>query len=123
MKKIQSIIILMVPIMLLILHTGCQKDPGFEGKAKIHGVVNYSGGVAAASIVTIKFDATAATEAYDYSTVTDASGNYSFNRLSKGDYYVDASYTDNKGFVFHTPGYLVKIGGNKEEVHVDIALQ
>jgi hypothetical protein len=108
----------------LTLSTSCTKDAGFEGKASIKGSVTYPGGAAPFAIVQIAFDTKSATEDFDYTTASDASGNYSINQLSKGDYYVDAQYTDPMtGLTFHTAGYAVEIGGNKEDVTVDIVLQ
>jgi hypothetical protein len=122
-NKLKIIFASVLSVMLLTMVVSCKKDPGFEGKSKIYGTVTYPEGSASYAIVQIKFDATSATESFDYTAASDAAGNYSFNQLSKGDYFIDATFTNNKGFVFNTPGYHVKIGGNKEEVEVNIALQ
>ena len=123
MQKKLNIIVTLLILVVLASATSCKKDPGFEGKANIHGSVTYPGGTAPYAIIKVKFDESSATESFDYTTAADASGNYSINQLSKGDYFIDASFTDHHGFTFNTPGYHVKIGGNKEEVEVNITLQ
>jgi hypothetical protein len=119
-SKILSAILLTA---LVVAFTSCSKDEGFEGKAMIKGVATYPGGNAAGAIVTISFGATEATTDADYSTVTDASGNYSFESLTKGDYFVGASYTDDMGYSFQSGGSHVEIGEKKGEVTVDLVLE
>ena len=123
MRNIKFIVVGLLSFMLLTVVTSCTKDPGFDGKASIKGQVTYPGGAADFAIVQIAFDASEATTDFDYTTASDANGNYSINQLAKGDYYIDATYMDNTGFIFNTAGYHVEIGGNKEDVTVDIALQ
>ena len=100
----------------------CTKEPGFEGKAVIKGKVSYVLGTADKAVVSIKFDASAPTTEYDYRTVTDSSGNYRFEALSKGDYYLNAEYMDMHGMKFSSGGFHVKIGDSKGEVTVDFLL-
>ena len=124
MRNIKFIVVGLLSFMLLTVVTSCTKDPGFDGKASIKGQVTYPGGAADFAIIQVAFDQSTATEDFDYTTAADASGNYSINQLAKGDYYVDAYYTDVlSGLTFNTGGYHVEIGGNKEDVTVDIALQ
>ena len=106
-----------------MLFDACSKDPGFKGNKKISGSVTHDGTALPGAIVYITFDATSATDKYDYSTLTDASGNYSFEGLAKGDYYLDAEYTDSNNITLATPGYHVKLGSNKGEAVADITLE
>ena len=124
MKNIKPLIAFLFIFATIAFMTSCSKDPGFEGKATIEGAVTYPGGAAPFAIIQIAFDTKSATTDFDYTTAADANGEYSINQLSKGDYYIDAYYEDPmSGLMFHTAGYAVEIGGNKEDVTVDIALQ
>ena len=122
MKNLKSILFVALAA-IAITCTSCSKDEGFEGKARIEGKVAYTAGTAFGAIVSIDFGGTAETSDFDYSTVTDGSGNYSFEGLQKGDYFVDATFTDGLGNIFDTGGAHVEIGGNKSDVTVDFVLQ
>ena len=110
-------------IAMMFVVTSCTEDEGFEGKASINGKVTYTNGTAAGAIVTVAFGATEVTNSVDYSTAAGADGSFSFNSLQKGNYYVDAVYTDANGHVFNTGGTVVEIGGAKNEVEVNLALK
>ena len=106
-----------------LMFQSCAKDPGFGGKHKLTGTVTCPDGAASRAIVTLKFNATAPTTDYDYSTVADASGIYSFNSLQPGEYFMDAHCTNPEtGIRFDTPGFLITIGTKKEDVKADITL-
>ena len=107
---------------LLVSISSCKKEPGFEGKKEIFGTITAAGAAVEGAIVYIAFDTDVATETYNSSTVTDASGNYRFSALAKGNYFIDAEYTTNNGINFYTDGSIVEIGKKKGEVQVDLTL-
>ena len=107
-----------------LFNQSCTKDPGFNGKRTIAGKVTYPDGPAVGATVTIKFNATTPAEDYDYATVTDKDGNYTFSALAAGDYFVDATFTCPKGMYFTSPGAKVTVGSSKgDNVVVDLDLQ
>jgi hypothetical protein len=113
---------------LVVTISSCSKDAGFGGNSTITGkVTNSSGTAVTGAIVSINFGATAPTTTFNYSTVTDANGNYSFNDLEQGNYYVSASYTVNvdqgQSFVLETGGATVKLGGNKSSATANLVVQ
>lgn len=120
MKTLKYFIALTV---ILVAFGSCKKDVGFEGKKQIFGTVTVDGKAVEGAIVYIAFDKKEATDEFNSSTVTDASGNYRFSALSKGDYYIDAKYLSKEGMNFNTGGYAVEVGKKKGEVQVDITLQ
>ena len=122
MKTIKLMSVLVIAA-LAVTMTSCTKEEGFTGKGKIEGTVTYPGGNASGAVVSIAFGATEETTDFDYSTVTDSTGKYSFEALSKGDYFVDATYSDNLGYTFQTGGAHVELGSDKSEVTVDLELQ
>ncbi len=122
MKTIKLISIALLAIMA-ISFTSCNKDAGFVGKGEIKGLVSYPGGVAAGAIVSVKFGAKEASTDFDYSTVADASGNYKFEALNKGDYYVDATYTDSYGNTFSTGGAHVNLKSAQSVATADFVLE
>ena len=107
---------------MLVSFASCKKEVGFEGKKEITGVVTIAGAAVEGAIVYIAFDTEVATEAYSSSTTTDAEGKYHFHALSKGNYFIDAKYTTDKGINFYTDGSIVEIGKKKGEVLVDLSL-
>ena len=119
-------IMTMLVVLSLLTLAGCKKEPGFEGKNNIVGTVSLNGKPTANAIVHIAFDAKEATAEFDATTVTDASGKYSFSALSPGDYFVDAEYTSNVDALhikFESAGAHVNIGSKKEDVTVDLTLE
>lgn len=122
MKK--QLLILMVMIFVGFMTQSCSKeDPGFNGDKTIVGKVTYPDGAAAGAHVSIKFNAESATTDYDYITVADKDGNYKFQRLAPGNYYVTADYTCNQGLHFQSGGSKVKVGTTGGEVRADLTLQ
>jgi uncharacterized protein (DUF2141 family) len=123
--KLVSIIILAVAAINI---SSCSKDAGFNGNSTIKGnVTNSAGTVVTGAVVSIAFGASAPTSAYNYSTVTDSSGNYAFYDLEKGNYYVGASYTDyvdqGQSFVLKTGGSVVNLGANKSVATANLVVQ
>ncbi len=122
MKNVKTITISFMIVLAMFAMGSCKKDPGAGGKKEISGNVTYTGGTAVEAIVSIAYDATEQTSEFDNSTVTDASGNYKFEGLQKGDYYIDAVFTDTYGNTFNTAGSTVTIGKKKGTVTVDLTL-
>lgn len=122
MKTLKIMMPFMIAITMLFA-TSCSKDEGFEGKKDIKGQVTYPGGVAPGAIITVAFGESGPTDKVDFTTVADAEGKYSISGLEKGDYFMDASYTDPRGFVFESPGVKVEIKNTKDELTVNFDLQ
>lgn len=101
----------------------CKKDEGPGGKKEIKGVVTRDGAALAGATVSIAYGAKEATTTFNTSTLTDASGNYTFGGLYKGDYFVDAEYTDAMGIKFESGGAHVKIEKKKGDVQADLTIQ
>lgn len=115
-----SIILLFVSVFAI---TSCSKDAGFEGSNTIKGSVLLNGTATPGAMVHIAFGTKAATTTFDATTVTDASGNYKFEGLQKGDYYVTADYTTNLNIKLSSGGAGVTMGGAKGELTVDLTVQ
>jgi len=127
MKTIKFISICILAALTVAI-SSCNKDAGFNGNSTITGnVTNASGTAVQGAVVSIAFGATAATTTYNYSTVSDANGNYSFNDLNKGNYYVGASYTkyvdQGQSYTLQTGGAVVNLGGNKSSATVNLVVQ
>ncbi len=120
--KTLKITAIFLTVFLLAL-TSCKKENDFGGAAKIKGTVTLNGVAVTNAIVHIAFNASAATTAYDASTVTDESGNYTFNALYRGDYFVTADYTNATGTKFTSGGAHVTIGDKKGTVTADLKVQ
>lgn len=122
MKK--QLLILMVMILVGFMTQSCSKEEaGFNGDKTMVGKVTYPDGAASGAHVTIKFNADNATTDYDYITVADKDGNYKFQRLAPGNYYVTATYTCDKGMNFQSGGSKVTVGTTAEEVRADLVLE
>jgi hypothetical protein len=117
-----NIKIWMLVIVAAFMIQSCSKEAGVGGKKEIKGKVTYAAGVAEGAEVYISYDASESDGTYDDVTLTDAAGNYSFDGLQVGDYYIDADYTDDHGLEFNTAGYSVTIGDKKGSFDVDITL-
>lgn len=123
MKKISIIISIAIFSIGFLSLNSCSKDEGLGGMAKVSGNVTYPGGAASGAIVKITYGTKDATSNFDHATVADESGNYKLDGLEKGDYFIDAEYTDQYGNNFNTPGYAITIGDKKADLKVDIELQ
>ncbi len=115
-----SFILLFISVFAI---TSCSKDAGFEGKNIIKGSITANGAAVTGAVVHIAFDTKEATTNYDATTLTDASGNYQFAGLSKGDYFVDAEYTTDLNILLSSGGAAVTLGGNSGEIKVDLTVQ
>lgn len=121
--KTLKITAILISVFLLTL-TSCKKDPGFGGQNNIKGTVTLNGAPVAFAIVYLAINAKDATTKYDASTLTDAGGNYKFSALNKGDYFVDAQYTDPVLMIkLESAGAKVTIGGKKDDVTVNLTVQ
>jgi len=122
MKTILKISAIMFAVAVIFSVSSCSKDAGPGGKKRIYGTVTNLDGAVENAIVRIAYDAAEATTEFNNSTTTDASGAYSFEKLNKGDYYIDAEYTDALGFSFTSEGATVAVMNKKkkEEIMVDI---
>jgi len=72
--------------------------------------------------VYIWYGATSASGTASASTTTDATGEYEFEKLTKGDYYLSCAYTDTSGAVL-TGGVAVTIAKKTEEVEQHIHVE
>jgi len=127
MKTIKLISIIILAVVAINI-SSCSKEAGFNGNSTIKGnVTNLSGSAVKGAVVSVAFGASAPTSAYNYSTVTDSSGNYAFYDLQKGNYYVGATYTDyvdqGQSFVLSTGGAVVNLGANKSVATVNLVVQ
>lgn len=110
-------------MVILLALTSCKKTNDFGGKAAIKGTVTLNGVAVSNAPVYLTLNATAASTQHDASTMTDATGNYQFNGLLRGDYYVNTEYTNDKGISFVSGGGHVTIGDKKGTVQADLTLQ
>ena len=122
MKTIKLIAIGILAVLAITI-SSCSKDAGFDGNSSISGkITNSAGASVSGAVVSIAFVAT-----YNYSTVSDTSGNYSFHDLQKGSYYVGATYTNyvdqGQSFTLTTGGAVVNLGANKSAATVNLTLQ
>lgn len=127
MKAIKFLSIIIAGILVLSI-SSCSKDAGFGGNSTIKGnVTNAAGTAVTGAVVSLSFGATAPTTTVNYTTLTDASGNYSFNDLEPGNYFVTASYTDyvdqGQSIALQSGGATVKLGGNKSTATVNLTVQ
>ncbi|MDI1354503.1 MAG: carboxypeptidase-like regulatory domain-containing protein [bacterium] len=121
MKTIKNIALLAV--VFLLAFTSCKKTNDFGGAAKIKGMVTLNGTAVPNAFVHIAFGTTEATTSYDANGSTDASGNYVFGGLLRGDYFVTADYTNSTGQKFVSGGAKITIGDKKGEVTADLKLE
>jgi hypothetical protein len=120
----KSILIKLFSVILLAgLISSCAKDPGMGGNGTIKGKVTYADGPAAGATVSIKYGTTQKSETFDFVTVTDSEGNYKFEGLTKGDYFLMAQFTNSQGFKFNSAGCAVKLGSNSGEALLEIEVQ
>ncbi len=116
-------------IFLVLLFPACKKEAGIGGKKTITGTVTYKNGAAGAfetanaATVHIEYGTTTYNSAYDQSVAADSDGNYHFDGLRKGDYFISAEFTDIHGFKYATGGYSVTVKNNKDKLTVNIELQ
>ena len=109
-------------MIVMFFAASCKKEAGTGGKKIIKGTITYAGGAAAGAIVTIAYDVTDATTQVNDQVTAGADGTYTITNLQKGDYFIDATYTDSYGFAYNSPGTLVTIGKKKGDVTVDLTV-
>lgn len=110
-------------IVAMFMITACSTEVGIAEGVNISGAVTYTEGTAVGAIVSIAYGAAEATTSFDQVTVADANGNYHFDGLNDGDYFVDAVFTDANGLEFNSPGFVVTIGGADDKVAVNFNLK
>lgn len=115
--------LLVISLTVSFVAVSCKKDPGAGGKKEIKGIVTYPDGVASGAIVTIAYGTAEATETVDAQVASDGSGAYVISGLTRGDYFIDAFYTDQYGLEYNTPGYHVLIDKKNGEIKLDISLK
>ncbi|NQV53367.1 MAG: carboxypeptidase regulatory-like domain-containing protein [Flavobacteriales bacterium] len=116
MKTIAKITTLAVLIVATVAFVSCTKDPGFGGKKAIIGTVTLDGVAVEGADVNIAFDVTEATDVYNYTTVSDESGSYSFEAINPGSYYINATYMDDFGLEYSSPGVVVTVENKKDDL-------
>lgn len=114
----------MMAVAGLLFTNACNKEAGTGGKAHLHGHVEIEATEEEISdaVVNIWYGASSASGTADANTTTDATGEYEFENLNKGDYYLSSSYTDSSGTVL-TGGAAATIKKKSEEVEVHIHLE
>jgi hypothetical protein len=129
MKTLKNNLIIAVLLLLIAGVTSCKKEAGPTGKKIISGSVTYKDAAtgnnetAPYAKIFIAYDTKESTETYDMQILSDATGVYSIKGLNKGDYYITASFTDEHGFTYSTPGYAVELNNKKEELKLDFILE
>lgn len=116
--KIKNSIYFSFLVVISLFAVSCKKE-GTGGKSSISGVVEHHGAAIPNSVVYIKYGATdfpgTAVSAYDAQVTADASGNYKFDGLRKGDYYLYGIGYDNSIVAPVTGGVGVKIRYNEDK--------
>ena len=123
MKNVKLVTCL-TAIALFGLTAGCKKEAGTGGKAHLHGHVEIEATAEEIpdAVVNIWYGATSASGTANANTTTNATGEFEFEGLNKGDYYLSSSYTDTSGTVL-TGGAAATIKKKSEEVEVHIHLE
>ena len=93
--KTKKIILGICTIIALVFTQACKKDEGPGGKAHIHGHVEYNEDHVENAFVSIWYGASSNSEsAYDDQIVTNSEGEFEFEDLNKGDYYLYSTWID-----------------------------
>lgn len=117
-------------LFIALLFVSCRKN-GTGGKASIKGQATYNSAGVPNVVVYIKFGTTANPgtdiSKYDTQASADGNGNYAFNSVLEGDYYlyaVDRTYTDpNTTYLEPLSGGMgVRVTSQKQSVTANIAL-
>jgi hypothetical protein len=113
-----------------VIFFGCKKiSDGPKGQKHIFGNATYLNGAtgsqeaAPGALVHIAYGTKTETTTYDQTVVANSSGEYNFDGLAKGDYFITGEYTDNHGFHYTSYGYGVTVGNEKKDLQVDVAMQ
>ncbi|MFO0357570.1 MAG: carboxypeptidase-like regulatory domain-containing protein [Sphingobacteriaceae bacterium] len=127
--KAFTILLKLLIISLLVLFGSCKKEAGPGGKNSISGKVSYKNGVtggnstAANATIYIYYGTKTAGTEFNQAIVTDGNGNYKFNSLQKGEYFIKADYRDANGFYYSTTGYAIELNNKKSNLEIDITLE
>lgn len=124
MKKLH--IFLFLPLLGLMLSLNSCTREGFGGDARIAGGVAHHGLRIPEAVVYIKFNAkelpgTLATD-FDGSVVADAQGNFAFENLKKGDYYLFSVGYDSSISAVVRGGLSVRIEEKDQSLATNLAV-
>ena len=125
MKKLFPYTLYLIPLYLipLCLFLSCGKE-GSGGKAAINGMVKHHAKPIPGAVVYIKYGAKESPGTdityYDASASADASSNYKFTDLKRGDYYLFAVGYDSAGPYPVYGGVPVEIKKKTETVQADV---
>lgn len=110
----------------MIFTAGCKKDPGLGGKAHIEGHVEHHESPVTDAVVSIWYgaDSKPESQADDQRSVNDE-GEFEFENLTKGDYYLYAygTVTDSTGVENLEGGVSVTIDKKSGDFEADIHLE
>lgn len=111
---------------LMFSFTGCQKEAGTGGKAHIHGHTEHHGDHIEGVLVKIwygKKSVANTSEDADNNTQTNHDGEFEFENLTRGNYFLHASYTSPGDGEKYEAGKSVKIEEKSQEVSVELELE
>lgn len=114
---------------LVLVGVSCKKEAGIGGNKTISGKVLYLNGatnsmeIANGAAVMISYGTQSSSSVYDQTVLANTNGEYHFDGLRKGDYFVTAEFTDANGFRYTTAGYAVTAANKKETLTLDINLR
>ena len=115
---------LLIAIALIVSFTGCQKEPGPGGRSHIYGHVEHSDDHVVGAFVYIWYGVTNVTDhhsGYDDQTTTNAEGEFEFEELTKGDYYLHATWTESSGEEKDGDvSVTIKKKAEKVKVHIEV---
>lgn len=118
--RIPLYLYILIPLFLFL---SCRKE-GPGGKAAIKGIVKHHAVPIPGAVVYIKYGAKESPGTnvtyYDESASADASANYSFADLKKGDYYLFSVGYDSSIVKTVTGGIPVEIKSRTETVEADV---
>lgn len=125
MKTLKAIASLLL-IAGILFTLGCKKTTS-NPPGGFSGTVTYSNaGVntpASGAYVWLTAGSAAGSPDGSYKTYTDANGNYSFDNIPQGSYYVNGSYTDTHGYFYNSGGSVVSVNGSNWLNGVNFTLQ
>ena len=113
----------------LFILGACKKAAGPGGKNTIKGIVQFKNGVsgtndaASTARISIAYGSNSSTDSFDQTILANSDGTYKFEALRKGDYFIKATFTDEHGFVYTTPGSIITFNHRKKEAEVNLILE
>ena len=129
--KTSKFISFVISFALVAFFGGCQKEPGPGGQSHIHGHVEYHeageehGEHVEDGLVSIWYGVTSVgdpSSGFDNQAMTNSEGEFEFEHLTKGDYYLYAKWTDST-ITTRTGSTAVTIKEKAEEVDVHIEVE